>query len=67
MSPFSMMRSLAAGELEKGNRAVRRHENITAGAVQPIDLHVRGTRRITDIGGVEEDGAGMVGGGERLP
>jgi len=58
---------LAAGELEQDNRAVCWHKNIAAGAVQPIDLHVRGAGRITDIGGVEEDGAGMVGGGERLP
>ena len=57
---------LAAGELEQDNRAVRRHENIAAGAVQPVDLHVRGARHITNIGGVEEDSAGMVGGGGRL-
>ncbi len=58
---------LAAGELEQDNRAVRRHENIAAGAVQPIDQHVRRAGRITDIVGVEEDRSDMVGGGERMP
>src|SRR5262249_35114225 len=49
---------LAALEFEKDDRPLGRDENVAAGGVKRVDLHVGRTGRVSDIGRIVEQSAG---------